>query len=81
MIAANPERALFVCETRDGVCALFVQLDGPIVQTGDILEGAVSGRGAQTLGHVEGLCSVFGESGPLTRDEAMARAREAGNEA
>ena len=45
---------------------------GPPVQVGDILGGAVSARGTCLLAHPAGTCAAVGDSGPLSREEALA---------
>ncbi len=72
VIAADVKRTSFVLETEDGICAVFCQHTGPVVQTGDILEGAVTARGVRVLSHADGSCCVVGDSGPVSRDEALA---------
>lgn len=75
VIAADPARGVFAVETNDGQCAVFCQYAGPAVQAGDILEGAVVSRGTRVLMHTDGLCAAVGDSGPVTREEALARVR------
>lgn len=72
VIAVAPDRAVFALETQDGVCAVFCQHAGPLVQVGDILSGAVTARGARMLLHPDGSCAAVGDSGPLSRPEALA---------
>ena len=74
--AVNPARAVFAIETDDGQCAVFCQHFGPDIQAGDILEGAVVSRGTQVLLHMDGPCAAVGDSGPVTREEALARVRD-----
>ncbi len=72
VVAADVQRGTFVLETEEGVCAVFCQHSGPLVQTGDMLEGAVTSRGVRVLCHEDGSCRVVGDSGPVSRDEALA---------
>ncbi|APW37605.1 hypothetical protein RD110_10750 [Rhodoferax koreense] len=75
VIAADAARGVFAIETGEGQCAVFCQYAGPPVQAGDILEGAVISRGTRVLMHMDGLCAAVGDSGPVTREEALARVR------
>jgi hypothetical protein len=75
VIAVNAERAVFAIETEDGQCAVFWQHFGPDIQPGDILEGAVAAHGTRVLLHSDGPCAAVADSGPVTREEALARVR------
>jgi hypothetical protein len=72
VIAVDASRSTFAVETQEGVCAVFCQHAGPVVQAGDILEGPVISRGTRILGHVDGMCAAVGDSGPVSREEALA---------
>ena len=76
VIAVHAARGVFAIETDDGQCAVFCQHFGPDIQAGDILEGAVVSRGTQVLLHMDGPCAAVGDSGPVTREEALARVRD-----
>lgn len=76
VIAVDTQRGVFAIETDDGQCAVFCQHFGPPIQAGDILEGAVISRGTRVLVHMDGMCAAVGDSGPVTRDEALARVRQ-----
>ncbi len=81
VIAVDAARQVFAVETDDGRCAVFCQHFGPCVQPGDILEGPVMSRGTQMLVHRDGACAAVGDSGPVTRPEALARVRDRRNPA
>lgn len=71
VIAVAVDRAAFVVEARSGLCAVFCQNGGPPVLGGDVLEGPVLARGVRRLQHVDGACCVVGDSGPVSREEAL----------
>lgn len=73
VIATDRARAVFAVETEGGRCAVFCQHSGPAVGAGDVVDGAVLSRGTQMLAHRDGICGVVGDSGPLSRQEALAR--------
>jgi hypothetical protein len=78
VIAVDPKRRAFAVETEDGTCAVFCQHFGPVVEAGDIVEGAVVARGTQRLLHDEGMCAVVGDSAPLARQDALVRIHGSG---
>lgn len=67
----------FACETEDGLCTVFSQLSGPLVEAGDIVSGQVHSIDAQTLDFVGEECRVIPESAMLSRADALALLREA----
>lgn len=73
VIAVDPDRGLFAVQAEDGRCAVFCQHAGPRVQAGDMLNGQVISRGARVLKHADGVCSAVGDTGPITRHDALTR--------
>lgn len=78
ILAVQNGRHRFACETDDGLCAVFLQLAGPVVEPGDIVEGEVLSLGAQTLDLAGEACRVIGESALLSRADALAQLRGSG---
>jgi hypothetical protein len=72
VIAVHPGRSLFAVQAPDGRCAVFCQHAGPTVRAGDLLSGPVIARGARILEHADGLCSAVGDTGPISREQALA---------
>lgn len=72
VISVAEDRGAFVVETEEGRCAVFCQSAGPTVRAGDVLEGAMLSRGARWLQHADGSCAVVGDSGPVSREQALA---------
>ena len=72
VISVAQDRGAFVVETREGRCAVFCQSAGPTVRAGDVLEGPVLARGSRQLQHADGTCAVVGDSGPVSREDALA---------
>lgn len=73
VIALAADRRCFAVENEAGVCAVFALPDDEAVMPGDILCGAVAFPGAQVLGCAGRELPVTGRSGPLTRQQALAR--------
>lgn len=72
VIAVAPDRAVFAVEDRGGLCAVFCQHSGPMVRPGDVLQGDVLARGARRLQHQQGVVGAVGDTGPLSRAQALA---------
>jgi hypothetical protein len=73
VIAVAADRMTFAVETEDGTCAVLLRRDGPAVDAGDVVSGSVTARGPQLLRHEAGACAVDGQSGPISREEALAQ--------
>lgn len=72
VIGVAPDRAAFAVEDRGGLCAVFCQHTGPVVNAGDVLQGDVLARGARRLQHAQGIVGAVGDTGPLSRAQALA---------
>jgi hypothetical protein len=71
VIAVDRVREVFVLEDDGGACGVFWVLEGPVIHTGDKLDGNVARKGRCQFAHARGLCVAASESGPTTRDRAL----------
>lgn len=73
VIAVGADRRTFAVENEAGICAVFALQESVAVMPGEILCGAMPRRGAQVLGRAGSTVPVTGQSGPLTRAQALAQ--------